>query len=269
MMTNTNQLPITRSLSIAYTLSLIVAILMAIVSLAGLLFPSTIYPTADVRSSSIPTDAVNLLIVLPALLGSMALARRGRLIGLLLWPGALLIVIYHYIAFAVGALISWQLVPYVALVALSVYAIASLLASIDSVAVRQQLKDTVPARFSGGMLAAMGILFVALVAQNLADPAATTPEKATAVADLALIPALVIGGVLLWRKQPLGYVAGAGLLFLASMLFVGLLIYFILQPLLTGVPFPVDDFVVIAVMSLVGFAPFGLFMRGVVRRAAS
>lgn len=264
----TKPLPVIHGLSTAYTLSLITTFLMAVVSLGSLLFPSAVYPTDELRNSSMPTDVVNLAIALPVLLGSMALARRGSLIGLLFWPGALLIVTYHYIAFTVGALLSWQFVPYLALVALSIYAIAGLLTRIDSASVQQQLKDTVPARFTGGMLTAMGILFVALVAQNLTNPASTVPEKATALADLAIIPLLVIGGVLLLRRQALGYVVGAGLLFQVGMLFVGLLVYFILQPFLTGVPFPVEDFVMVAVMSLICFVPFGLFVRGVVTSIA-
>ncbi len=264
-----NSIPVTHSLSQSYTLSIIVAILLAATSLASLLLPSAIYPTDDLRNSSIPTDVVNLVIALPILLGSMALARRSRLIGLLFWPGALLVVTYHYIAFAAGALVSWRLVPYLALVALSIYAIVHLLSSIDSAAVQLQLKGKVPERFAGGMLVAMGILFIALVMQNLTNPAASVPEKATAVADLVLIPALVIGGVLLWRRQALGYVAGAGLLFLVSMLFVGLLTYFILQPFLTELPFPADDFVVVAAMSLISLVPFGLFVRGIVIRSGS
>jgi hypothetical protein len=259
--------PVTRPLTLSYTLSLIIAILMATVSLAGLLFPSAIYPTDDLRNSSIPTDVVNLFIGLPILLGSMALARRGRLIGLLFWPGALLFVTYHSIAFAVGALFTWQFVPYLMQVALSIYTIVSLLTSVDAAAVQQRLKGAVPERFAGGMLVAMGILFVALVIQNLTGQAASAPERATAVADLTIIPALVIGGVLLWRRQALGYVVGAGLLFQVGMLFVGLLVYFILQPFLTGLPFPVDDFVVIAAMSLISFIPFGLFVRGIVIRS--
>jgi O-antigen/teichoic acid export membrane protein len=85
---------------------------------------------------------------------------------------------------------------------------------------------------------------------------------ATGVADLTILPALLVGGVLLWRRQTWGYVLGAGLLFLMSMLFVGLLVFFILQPFVAGVPFPLDDFVAIAVMSLFSFVPFGLFVRG-------
>jgi hypothetical protein len=48
------------------------------------------------------------------------------------------------------------------------------------------------------------------------------------------------------------------------MLFIGLLIFFILQPLLNATPFPVKDFVVIFVMGLLCFIPFGLFVRGVI-----
>jgi hypothetical protein len=35
------------------------------------------------------------MIGLPILRGSMGLARRGKLLGLLLWPGALFYVLYH------------------------------------------------------------------------------------------------------------------------------------------------------------------------------
>ena len=43
------------------------------------------------------------LLVLPILLGSMWLARRGSLAGLLLWPGALFYALYAYVPYLVGA----------------------------------------------------------------------------------------------------------------------------------------------------------------------
>jgi hypothetical protein len=88
-----------------------------------------------------------------------------------------------------------------------------------------------------------------------------------AVADLLTTPFWIIGGILLWRKLSLGYVTGAGLLFQASMLFIGLLVFFILQPLLTAVPFPVEDFAVIFGMGLICFIPFGLFARGIIKKS--
>ncbi|MBN1428813.1 MAG: hypothetical protein JXB07_10540 [Anaerolineae bacterium] len=262
---NPSSLPTTHQLTLAYALSLIVAVLMTAVSLASLLFSSTIYPTDDLRNASIPTDVVNLLIGLPILLGSMALARRGKLIGLLFWPGALLFVVYHYIAFSVGALITWQLIPYLVLVTLSVYTIVSLLSSIDAMAVRQQLTGAVRERFTGGALVGFGALFAILAIQILSSQTASAPERATAVADLVIVLALAAGGILLWRKQALGYVVGAGLLFQVSMLFVGLLAYFILQPFLTEAPFPAEDFVVILVMGLICSIPFVLFVRCVTK----
>jgi Na+/H+ antiporter NhaB len=47
------------------------------------------------------------------------------------------------------------------------------------------------------------------------------------------------------------------------MLFIGLLVFFILQPFVAGALFPMADFAVIAVMSLICFIPLGLFLRGV------
>ena len=73
----------------------------------------------------------------------------------------------------------------------------------------------------------------------------------------------IAGGVWLWRRQALGYAAGAGLLFQASMLFIGLLVFFLLQPFLTATAFPMQDFGVIFVMGLVCFVPFALFIRGI------
>lgn len=48
------------------------------------------------------------------------------------------------------------------------------------------------------------------------------------------------------------------------MLFVGLLAFFILQPFVAGIPFPLGDFIVILAMGVVVFVPFGLFLRGLI-----
>ena len=56
--------------------------------------------------------------------------------------------------------------------------------------------------------------------------------------------------------------AGLGLLFQASMLFIGLIIFLLLQPILTQAPLALVDIVVVFVMGLICFIPFGLFLRG-------
>jgi hypothetical protein len=69
----------------------------------------------------------------------------------------------------------------------------------------------------------------------------------------------------LLRQQALGYVGGTGLLFLGSMLFVGLILFLLLQPLLTDAQFVLTDIIVTFVMGLICFIPFGFFLRGVIR----
>ena len=90
-----------------------------------MLFPSALYPAQDVRHSFVSNDVVNLFIGLPILLGSMALAQRSQLIGLLFWPGALFYTFYNYAVYTFAMPFTWQFVPYLMLVVLSVYTIFS------------------------------------------------------------------------------------------------------------------------------------------------
>lgn len=264
-----NDNPATRATaSTVGALSLIVALLMALASLAGLLFQAALYPAEELRQSFVSNDVVNLFIGLPILLGSLALAQRQRLIGLLFWPGALFYVTYNSIAYAVALRFTGLGLVHLVLVGLSLYTIVKLFLQIDATAIRQRLAGAVPERLAGGALAGLGALFFvwrgSLLVQSLSGAAVLPgPELAVVVADLLITPAWIAGGILLWRRQALGYLSGAGLLFQASMLFVALLVFFILQPFVAAAPFPLADFIAIFVMGLVSFVPFGLFVRGI------
>ncbi len=271
---NTNQerntsLPIRRSLTLTYTLSFIIAILMAAASVTGLLYRAVIYPTADLLQFFVSNDVFILLIGLPILLGSMWLARRGKLIGLLFWPGALFFVLYNYIVYVFAMPLNVAFLLHLTLVTLSVYTLISLIASIDGEAVQQRLTGSVPERVAGGILTGLGLLFflqvIGVIVSTLTSqtPIAET-ELAHHVSDFLIAPAWVIGGVLLWQRKELGYVTGLGLLFQGSMLFIGLIIFLLLQPFLTAAPFVLTDVVVIFIMGLICFIPFALFVRGVV-----
>jgi hypothetical protein len=136
--------------------------------------------------------------------------------------------------------------------------------------VKQRLNGRVPERVAGGILAGLGALFflrvIGEIIGALIDQAVIPEtELALLVTDFLITPAWIIGGALLWRRQALGYVVGTGLLFQASMLFIGLIMLMLLQPLLTSTPLALIDIVVVFVMGLVCFIPFGLFVRGVVK----
>ena len=88
-----------------------------------------------------------------------------------------------------------------------------------------------------------------LVTRNTSDPV------------LRLYPMMYrVGG-----PPALGYVGGTGLLFQASMLFIGLIAVLILQPFFSDAPFLPVDVLVVFLMGLICFIPFALFVRGVIR----
>ena len=267
-------LPIQNPLKPIYIFSLLIAALMSIVSIASLLYPNNIYPTQELLQSFLPNDVINLVIGLPILLGSMWFARRGRLIGLLFWPGALFYVFYNYLVSLIGLPLNIFFIPYLILVTVSAYATIGLVASIDGASVKQQLAGVVPERVAGGILAGLGGLFalrvIAIIIEALINQnSIPDPELALLVTDFLVTPAWVIGGVLLWRRTDLGYVVGAGLLFQSSMLFVGLIGFLFLQPVLTNSPLPVRSIIESAILGMTCFVPFGLFARGVVRKSSS
>ena len=137
-------------------------------------------------------DAFNHVVGAPLLLGSMWLARRESLVGLLFWPGALFYVLYWYVLYLVGAPFSVLFLLYVPLVTLSAYATIALVSSDDGERVRRRLGGTVPARIVGGKLVALVLLTLAQDASGvfvtaLADNAPVDPAvRHVCIADLAL-----------------------------------------------------------------------------------
>jgi hypothetical protein len=276
-------LPIKCDLTLTYRVSLGIAILMAVASAAGLTLglaglygahPKLAVGVTEAEAGLLVPgllgqDAFNLLVGFPLLLGSMWLARRGSLVGLLLWPGALFYVLYWYILYLVGAPFSVLFLLYVPLVTLSAYTIIGLVASIDGEQVRWRLAGAVPARAVGAVLVALALLTLAQDASGafltaLADNAPIDPAaRHVWIADLALdAPAVLLGGVLLWRRHPLGYVAGAGLLLQYGLTPLGLVASMVLRAVLTSSPLDVATIITLLVFSVVCFASLAFFVRG-------
>lgn len=264
-------LPVRGKLTLAYIVSLLIAALMALASLTGLLNQTAVYPSEELRQSFVPNDVVNLFIGLPILLGSMWLARRGRLIGVLFWPGALFYVFYSYLIYVFCMPLSVVFLLYLALVMLSVYMTITLVASIDGEVVKQRLNGAVVERSAGIILVGLGLIYflrvIALfaIAINSQAPMSNT-ELALNLTDFFISPAWIVGGWLLWHRKAFGYVAGLGLLFQLSMLFISLITLLIMRPFITSAPFAPIDLLVIFAMAMICFVPFVLFVRGAVAK---
>lgn len=264
------QLPLIRPRQLTLDLSWLVGGWMAVISLWGLVAPHSLYPSQMLLQSYQVNDAVNLVIGLPALALSLWWVRRGRLVGLLFWPGALLYVLYNYLAYLFGIPLQWFSLNFLALVLLSAALLVDLLRHIDHAAVQARLSGKVPVRLAGWLLMVFGVGFflraVGPVFGALVDKTSLpVSEAGVLVADLTLSLPWALGGWLLVRRRPFGYGSSLGFLYALSMLFLGLILLLVLQPVMTAASFDLGGLTVTLVMSLVCFIPFGLFVRGVIR----
>jgi hypothetical protein len=266
-------LPVTHDLTVAYVATLLLVGLMLVASVAGILLPAALYSSDPTYVSAFGgQDAANLVVGLPMLLGSSWLARRGSLVGLLLWPGALFYVLYTYALYLVGAPFNRLFLAYVALVVMSAYVTIALVASIDSDRVREQF-PRVPARTLGGVLLAIGLLatvgLLVWLTPAIANPESTDPLlHARWIVDFTVgNPVLLIGGVLLWRHVGLGYTTAAGLLLLSGANGFTFAIGGVVGALLAATAFETAVIATHLAIALVCLGVLGLFLRGLAPRS--
>ena len=247
-----------------------VAVLMAVFSGLGLTFPDLFYPTPEIAEMFLTNDLVNIIIGSLIFLIALILFYRNELIGTLLLPGALIYVIYNYFAYLLGKPFTWSSVGNLLLVFLSIFVLFFLIRSIDDHQVKSVLEKRVAETFSGWVLVLFGVVFIALALSEiipgiLEGSIPPLGENAVSVADILVSIGWVFGGVLLLKRRPLGYSLGLGLLLAASSLFVGLILYFLLAPLISGRFFDWFEVLTVSVMGMICFVPCYLFIKGVVR----
>lgn len=260
---NRSLVNISRNITLGIVL---ITLSMGFLSVLGLFFPHFVYPNAELLSTFVPNDLVNLVVGLPVLLAPLYLARRARLSGLLLLPGALFFIIYSFIPYAWALIPSLTALPYALLVVFCEILIVQLFKGMDWAALKNRLQGRVPERFAGGVLIVLALL---ILGRNLGvllspSPIAKT-ELAVLIADFVIIPFWFGGGLSLWKRGGFGYAAGLGLLYQSSMLYLALVVLMVAQPFLTGKSFPAADILVIAGMGIICLVPMFLFLRGVER----
>jgi len=261
------RLPTKRDLTLAYVSSLVIAIGIVVASVEGLVVdPGDLSSTSSVVLVSQGADAANLILVVPILLGSLWLARRGSLFGLFLWPGALFYALYAYVPYLIGAPFSGLFFVDVGLVTLSAFTVIGIVASVDAEEARLRLAGA-PARGVGAALVVIAFAayagLTAAAISALGSPAGEVLMRPLAVADWAVgTPVLLVGGILLWLRLPLGYVAAIGLLLVSGLGGVAFAVAAVLDNLGSGPKTEVAIIVIHLVISAVSLALLAWFLRG-------
>jgi hypothetical protein len=202
----------------AAILSFIIAGLMMITSAGGLVIPSLYRDNLFVTAALRGNDLVSLAVAAPLLMGAVILSRRGSKRALLVWVGMLDYALYNFAFYLFGAAFNIFFLLYVALFALSIYALVYLLVGIDAEAIARQFRPQTPVRWISGfmLLVAVGlsVLWVGtsvdfIVTGQVPAMVETVehPTNITAALDLTfVVSVLVLGAVWLWQRRPWGYV---------------------------------------------------------------
>ena len=189
-------------------------------------------------------DAVTLILGVPALLFSLLRYQRGSVRGGLLLAGTLAYFLYNYGSMAFGAAYNHLFLIYVALMSVSLFALILMLMSFDLAMLPAHFSCHLPRRNIGIYLIVSGVVLL-LIWSSLSIIPALVEGKAppevwsyttviTYAIDIGIVaPALIVVGIMLLRRNPLGYLLTATLLVFTVILGINLLTAGTIQ-MLTG-----------------------------------
>lgn len=210
-------------------LSIIAATLGAIGNGVGLVGWPWVYgrETAPMVNQAIAQDAVNLVIVAPAIVITALLAGRGSVRARLVWLGLLAFTAYNYVIYTIAVHVGPLYLLWIAVLGLAAYALIGAGISISAGPIPAASRDRI--RFAGWfqIVAAglIGLLWLrdivsAMIAGRTPSSAAELrlPSNPVHVLDLALfLPAVMVSGIQLLRRHPLAYrTTPAALVFIAA-----------------------------------------------------
>lgn len=228
----------------------------------GLYHYDTVFAAAGYKG----VDATLLAFGLPALIVCALLYRRGSLRGGLLLTGVFAYFLYAYISYAFGAAFNPLFLVYVALYSASFFALVLTLTSIDLRTLPPQVLAGLPRLGPGLFMLAGGLitsvvwlspLVSAMLQGRPPDLLNSYTTKVTDALDLGLItPATLIAGLLILRRDPLGYRLAFPLLGIILLLVPQIILGTILQ-LAAGVAFspgaiigPISGFLVLGLLAI-------------------
>jgi len=201
----------------ARILTLLIAVLATAASLGGLFLPGLYRDNAFTTSTWLGNDLATLLVTVPMLLISLSLAVRGSDRAYLVWLALLDTTLYNFGFYLFGTAFNWFFLVYVALFALSIWALFLGLMNLDVGTLAAKFSHRTPVRSIAAFMGFVGVgltsvyvaQWAAFVATGMLPPVITMTGQHTNVVfalDLALvIPMLIVGAIWLWRRKPWGF----------------------------------------------------------------
>jgi hypothetical protein len=255
---------------VAYALSGVIAILMIATSMAGLMIDGLYRDGPWAREAFRGGDLTTLVLAAPVLVWSLILTIRGSLRSQAVWIGTLSYGVYNYAYYVFGSAFNDVFLLHIGLLTLSLWATTLAVASVDVRAVATAFPVERTTSWVGAFLAVVGLglgglwavlaIRFALTGELMANVPADGLHLVFAIDLALLVPALVVAGVLLWRRTPVGIVFGTVMTVMGGLYQVNLLLAGLFQANadLAGVKaFPLEGIVLTTGFALASAALFG------------
>jgi hypothetical protein len=217
--TSTVELKVASRSTIVWLWLSVMAALLAVIGSVIALSVHNIYTklSPTFLPQALAQDIANLAVVSPVWLVLAALALRGSLRAYLLWLGVLTFTVYNYVIYTFSVPFGPLFLLWVAVFGLCVYALIGGITAVDHKAVKSSFTSERVIQVVAGFLLITAVLFGFLwlsedipallsgtTPQSLIDMA--LPTNPVHILDLGFfLPAVVVTGVLLLKRNPLAY----------------------------------------------------------------
>jgi hypothetical protein len=208
----------------AYRLSAALAVVAAAAAGTTVALPEVLSGPAAMNGSAIGTALVVLLVAVPVLLAGMRLAARGSVPGLFAWLAAVAYLAYNAVLFVFATPLNELFLLYVAMLALSGWALVSLLLRVDLAELGSRATARLPAR-GLAVYAWVAVVLTASAWLRGLVPATLRGEPGAVLEGTGLttnpvyvldlggwLPVLAVGAWWLWQRRARGVLVVGALL---------------------------------------------------------
>jgi hypothetical protein len=225
-----------RELKKYFIISIISAIFMFIATFGGLIIPNLYtkygfnnqYLLAQVHGQ----DFLTLIIILPIFVISLILAMRGSLKWTLIWLGCLVYNLYTYVTYAFSNVYNDFFLIHIFLYSTALFSLIGVLMKLDAESIKSEFNEKTPIKLVGCFLIGSSLLIIFAWLYSIIPYLAIGQKPASIIQsgwtiiyaiDLGfLLPATLITGVMLLKRNAYGYIF-AGIL-LTKIITIGLAI---------------------------------------------
>jgi hypothetical protein len=199
-------------------LTILLALSLSIVSIAGAFFPNTYErDSVSMAAQGAGQDLVDLFVGVPLLLVTFFLASRGNRKAALIYAGTLAYIMYSFIIYCFGVYFNQFFLLYCLTLSLSLYAFILVFSDLRSQHVELWFEQA-PVKLISVYMGFVALVFYVLWLKSVV-PAILHNEIPQEVSDYNLLvnpvhvidlvfalPGLLIGSVLIWRKTGVGFI---------------------------------------------------------------